>query len=87
MLIIAESCTGGYISYIISGASSVLEKGIILDINTTAIELTGLDKQKIIGKTFSELKGLFSREDMKKHLEAIEYASSDEQLSFSSKLT
>lgn len=57
-----------------------LEKGIILDINTTAIELTGLDKEKIIGKTFSELKGLFSKEDMKKQLEAVEYANSDEQL-------
>jgi PAS domain S-box-containing protein len=50
-----------------------LEKGIIIDINETTINLGGFKKQDIIGKTFSDLKGLFSKEDMKRHLEAIKH--------------
>jgi len=52
-----------------------LEKDIILDINEAAINLGGLKKEEIIGKTFSDLKGLFSKEDMKNHIEAIKQAS------------
>ena len=48
-----------------------LEKGIILDINNTAINLGGLKKEKIIGKSFANLKSIFIKEDMEKHLEAI----------------
>jgi len=52
-----------------------LEKDIILDLNETTIKLSGFKKEDTIGKTFSELKELFSKEDMKKHLEAIEHTS------------
>jgi len=57
-----------------------LEKGIILDINKTALGLAGLDKEKIIGKNFSELKELFSKNDLKNHMDAIEKASLGEKL-------
>jgi PAS domain S-box-containing protein len=50
-----------------------LEKGIIIDINEITMNLGGFKKQDIIGKTFSDLKGLFSKEDMKRHLEAIKH--------------
>jgi len=46
-------------------------KGIILDINNTAANMIGLKKEKLVGKPLSEIKGVFSRDDMKKHLEAI----------------
>jgi PAS domain S-box-containing protein len=52
-----------------------LEKDIILDINETVIKLGGLNKEAIIGKLFSDLKGLFSEQDMKRHLESIEQTS------------
>ncbi len=52
-----------------------LEKSIILDINKTAEEFSGLKKDLIIGKTFSYLSKLFSNEDMKKHLETVKNAS------------
>ena len=52
-----------------------LEKDIILDINEAAINLGGLKKEEIIGKTFSDLKGLFSKKDMKNHIEAVKQAS------------
>ncbi|UCF50581.1 MAG: PAS domain S-box protein [Thermoplasmatales archaeon] len=52
-----------------------LEKGIILDVNETAINLGNLKKENIIGKTVSKLNKLFSEEDMNKHLEAIKNAS------------
>jgi PAS domain S-box-containing protein len=51
-----------------------LEKGIILDINKTAMELGGMKKEEIIGKTISELNELFLKEDMEKHLSAIDSA-------------
>ena len=49
-----------------------LEKGIILDINKAAINLGDLKKEEIIGKSFASLKSIFGKEDMEKHLEAIE---------------
>lgn len=49
-----------------------LEKDIILDINETVIKFGGFKKEAIIGKLFSDLKGLFSEQDMKRHLESIE---------------
>ncbi len=52
-----------------------IERGIILDVNETALNLGGLKKEEIIGKKISELKKLFSNEDMEKHLEAIKNAS------------
>jgi len=52
-----------------------IEKGIILDVNKTAIDLGHLKKDLIIGKKISELNKLFSDEDMKKHLESIKNAS------------
>jgi PAS domain S-box-containing protein len=51
-----------------------LEKDIILDLNETALNLGRFTKQNVIGKTFSELKGLFSEEDIKRHLDAIKHA-------------
>ena len=50
-----------------------LEKGIILDINKTAINLGGLKKEEIIGKNFTDLKQIFPNEDMEKHIEAIKH--------------
>ncbi len=52
-----------------------LEKNIILDINETVIKLGGFKKEAIIGKLFSDLKGLFSEQDIKRHLESIEQTS------------
>ena len=52
-----------------------IEKGIILDVNKTALKFGNIKKESIIGKTISDLKNLFSNEDMKKHLEAIKNAS------------
>ena len=52
-----------------------IERGIISNVNETAIKLCGLKKEAIIGKKISELNKLFSNEDMVKHLEAIKNAS------------
>ena len=49
-------------------------EGIILDINSTAVKVGGLEKEKLIGKSFSKIKSIFSKEDMKKYLEAIDNA-------------
>jgi PAS domain S-box-containing protein len=57
-----------------------LEKGIILDLNETALNIGGFTKKDVIGKTFSELKEIFSEEDMKKHLETIQHAKSGVKL-------
>jgi len=46
-------------------------EGNILDINNTAIQMGYLEKEKLIGKPFSEVREIFSPVDMKKHLEAI----------------
>jgi PAS domain S-box-containing protein len=48
-----------------------LEKGKIIDINQTALQLIGNEKNDIIGRDFSELKTIFSDIDMKNHLDAI----------------
>jgi len=61
--------------------------GTILDINNTAMKLGRLKKEEVIGKPFSEIKGLFSKEDMKKHLKAIDKAARGEKISdYESKL-
>jgi PAS domain S-box-containing protein len=52
-----------------------IEKGNILDINKTAEKIGGMKKDGIIGKTISDLNKLFSKEDMKNHLEAVKNAS------------
>ncbi len=52
-----------------------LEKDVVLDINKATLEFIGISKEYIIGKKFSELKKLFSFEDLNKHYEAIESAS------------
>jgi PAS domain S-box-containing protein len=57
-----------------------IEKGIILDINKTALNLIGLKKQQIIGKKFSDIKKIFSDEDLKKHLNLIKIASKGEKI-------
>ena len=51
-----------------------LEKDIILDINEAGMELINLEKQEVIGNKLSELKNVFSREDMNRHLNAIKQA-------------
>ena len=48
-----------------------LEKGIILDINLAAMRLADLEKKDIIGKDFKVLKELFTNDDLKKHIDAI----------------
>ena len=50
------------------------ENGILLDINNTAVTMLELNKKELIGKPFSEIEGLFSKEDMKRHLMAINKA-------------
>jgi PAS domain S-box-containing protein len=52
-----------------------IEKGIILDINKTAEKIGGMKKDTIIGKKLTDLNKLFSKEDMKNHLEAEKNAS------------
>ena len=52
-----------------------LEKDVVLDINKATLEFIGISKEDIIGKKISELKKLFSFEDLNKHYEAIESAS------------
>jgi len=49
-----------------------LKKDLVLDINESALELSGLKKENVFGKKISELKGFFSKADMNKHLDAIE---------------
>jgi len=51
-----------------------LEKGVILDINKATLEFIGISKENIVGKKFSELKKLFSNDELNKHYEAIESA-------------
>jgi len=46
----------------------------ILNINNTAMTLGSLAKEKVIGKSFSKIKGLFSKEDMKRHIQTIKNA-------------
>lgn len=57
-----------------------LEKNIILDINETATNIGGFDKKEIIGKNFSDLEGLLSKEDLEKHLEAVDKAGQGDQV-------
>jgi len=45
--------------------------GRILDINKSALNLLGLNKDKVVGKSFYDIKGIFSPDDTKRHREAI----------------
>ncbi len=51
-----------------------LEKGIILDINETTLEMFNLKKQDIVGKKISTIKKFFSEDDFDKQKNAIELA-------------
>ena len=46
--------------------------GSILDINKTALNLVGLEKEELMGKDLAVLKNLFSSKNMKKHIESID---------------
>lgn len=48
--------------------------GSLLDMNNTAVVVSGLEKNKVVGKPFSNLKCLFSKEGMKRHIENIDKA-------------
>jgi len=52
-------------------------KGTILDMNGTAVKMGSLEKEKVINKPFSSIKGLFPKKDMKRHLESVEMAAKD----------
>jgi len=51
-----------------------LEKDIILDINKTALDLSGLKKEEVIGKKLSFLEEVFSSKGLKKHYDAVDLA-------------
>jgi PAS domain S-box-containing protein len=57
-----------------------IEKGLILDINKTAMKLSGFSKQEILGKSFSIMKNIFSDVDLEKHLEIIDLISSGKKV-------
>jgi PAS domain S-box-containing protein len=57
-----------------------IEKEIMLDINQTALDLIGLDKKDIIGKSFLDLKMIFSEENIKTHLDAIRQANNGKKI-------
>ncbi len=46
--------------------------GRVLDMNKVALNLLGFKKEKIIGKLFYDIKGVFSADDIKRHEESIE---------------
>jgi PAS domain S-box-containing protein len=48
--------------------------GVILDINSTALDLCGLKKDQLQEKSFTCLHKIFPRKDMKKHLRVVEQA-------------
>jgi PAS domain S-box-containing protein len=52
-----------------------MEKDIILDINESAMKLSGLKKNEVIGKNFSIFKNMFSTADYNFHIKNIENAS------------
>ena len=54
--------------------------GSLLDMNNTAVVVSGLEKNKVVGKTFSNLKCLFSKEGMKRHIENIDKAVQGEEV-------
>ncbi|MDH7516893.1 MAG: PAS domain S-box protein [Candidatus Thermoplasmatota archaeon] len=46
--------------------------GKILDINKVALNFLGLSKEKVVGKSFYDIEGIFSPDDIKRHREAIQ---------------
>lgn len=56
-------------------------KGTILDINNTATTLCDLKKEEVIGRSLFEIKELFSKEDTKKHFDAINKVARGEKIS------
>ena len=54
--------------------------GTIIDINNTATTVGGLQKEKIVGKSLFEIRELFSEEDIKKHMDAIDKAARGERI-------
>ncbi len=46
--------------------------GRVMDMNKVALNILGLNKEKIIGKSFYNINGIFSPEGIKRHREAIE---------------
>ncbi|MCX6667116.1 MAG: PAS domain S-box protein [Euryarchaeota archaeon] len=54
--------------------------GTIIDINNTATTLGGLEKEKIVGKSLFEIRELFSEEDTKKHMDAIDKVAREERI-------
>ncbi len=58
-----------------------LENEIILDINNAALEILDIDKEEIIGKKISNLKNIFRKEDIEKHLDSIKNASLGKKVS------
>ena len=57
-----------------------IEKGIILDINKALINFLNIKKQDVIGKEISILKNFFSQDDIEKHVNAIEIASTGSKI-------
>jgi len=45
--------------------------GRVLDMNKVALNLLGFNEEKVIGKSFYDIKGIFSPDDIKRHREAI----------------
>ena len=63
LLAIAESCTGGYVSHMItniSGASNVFERGIVCYSNKSKVELLNVDSKSI--ETFGAVSETVARQ-------------------------
>ena len=68
---------------IFEGTSDLLiyiEKGIILDINNAIVNLLNIKKQDVVGKKISILKNYFTEEDSEKHINAIDLASTGNEV-------
>jgi len=56
-------------------------QGKILDVNTTMLSIGGLVKSNVVGKSLNDLKDLFSKSDLKKHIDVIRKAAHGVKLS------
>jgi len=56
-------------------------KGNIMDINNAALKMIGVEKEHILKKPFSSIDHLFSKKEMKRHLEFIKKAAQGENVS------
>ena len=68
---------------IFEGTSDLLiyiEKGIILDINNAIVNLLNIKKQDVVGKKISIFKNYFTEEDSEKHINAIDLASTGNEV-------